>query len=174
MKGSRGAVLLGGGEGQGQWHGVVLQTALRPRGFHQLQVPGEKNTLLRPWGTTAPKHLQKTVPDPHSQPRQPNWHSLGGVCCDPLPFCRFHSPRTGAKISAHAGGGDPGAAVIYCSREAGLIFLTASSMMDEAKACSEAVRAYAAIASRGVVCSEMRYIASPAIFFFLFLGCRGR
>lgn len=128
----------------------------------------EKKTLLRLWGNIAPMQLQKAVPDPHSQPPQPNWHGLGRVCCDPLPFCRFHSPRGGAKISAHAGG----AAVIYCSREAGLIFLTASLVMDEAKACLEAAYAYAAIASWGVVCSEMRYIALPAIFFFLFLGCR--
>lgn len=43
MKGSRGAVLLGGGEGQGKWHGGVPQTALQPQGFHQLQVLGEKD-----------------------------------------------------------------------------------------------------------------------------------
>lgn len=109
----------------------------------------EKNTLLRLWGNMILMHLQTAVPDPHSQPWQPNRHGLVGVCCDLLPFCRFHSPCGGAEISACVGGGDPGAAVIYCSREAGLIFLTASSVMDEAKACSEAACADTAIASGG-------------------------
>lgn len=116
----------------------------------------EKNASLRPQGNIPPIRLQKAVLDPHSQPWQPNRHGLGRVCCDLLPFCRFHSPCGGAEISARAGGGSPGAAVIYCSQGTGLIFLTASLVMDEAKAHSEAACAYTAIASWGVVCSEMR------------------
>lgn len=107
----------------------------------------EKNTLLGRQGKIPPMRLQKDVPNPCSQPRQPSRYGLGRVCCDLLPFCRFHSPRGGDEISACAVGGSPGAAVIYSRGGTGLVFLTASPVMDEAKACSGAACAYAAIAS---------------------------
>lgn len=146
VKLSRGAMLLGGGEAQEEWHEGILQSVPQPWGFHCQK----KNTLLC---ETAGEYCSDALAEsPAGSPLPANRHSLGRVCCDLLCFCQFHSPLGrifGAKISALVGGGDSGAAVISCSREAGLIFLTALSVMDEAKAHSKAACTYAVSASWG-------------------------